>query len=353
MRVVHIIFVIVLAACSGAPRAETLEVGVKPAPPFVIVDEKTGEVSGFSVDLVRELAAALEPPRTVKFRVDPDLLSHLDAVKSGKVDLGISATSVTEERERVLDFSHPFYRGGLGIMVPVRGTRSGLLRIIFSRGVALVVLGVIVYLVVCGMLVWLAERGSPSFDDRWLPGIAQGIWWTIVTMSTVGYGDFVPRKPLGRVLGVVVIFSGIGLFGWAIAFFTSTLAAERLGGAVSGPADLAGRRVVVINGTVGERAVSRMMTQTVRVSGIEEGAALVVDGEADALVHDAPILRYYIRSEGTGRFVLAPQEFEARSYAIVFPPGSRLREEVNVALLKLMEGEESIHGKLHEEWFGK
>ncbi len=353
MRVPCVIFMLVLAACCSVLRAETLEVGVKPAPPFVIVDEKTGEVSGFSVDLVRHLAATLEPPRTVKFRVDPDLLSHLDAVKSGKVDLGISATSVTAKREQVLDFSYPFYRGGLAIMVPARGTGSGLLRIIFSRGVALVALGVMVYLVVCGVLVWLVERGSPSFDDRWLPGIAQGVWWTIVTMSTVGYGDFVPRKPGGRVLGVLVIFSGIGLFGWAIAFFTSTLAAERLGGAVSGPADLTGRRVAVIDGTIGARAVSGMMTQAVRVAGIEEGVALVARGEADALVHDAPILRHYIRSEGTGRFVLAPEEFEPGSYAIVFPPGSRLREEVNVALLKLMEGEESVHSKLREEWFGE
>ncbi|MDY7001787.1 MAG: potassium channel family protein, partial [Thermodesulfobacteriota bacterium] len=36
-------------------------------------------------------------------------------------------------------------------------------------------------------------------------------WWAVVTLTTVGYGDIVPATTLGRVLGLMVMISGIGL----------------------------------------------------------------------------------------------------------------------------------------------
>lgn len=41
--------------------------------------------------------------------------------------------------------------------------------------------------------------------------IVDAAWWTIVTLTTVGYGDYVPSTLYGRLLGVVVMISGIGL----------------------------------------------------------------------------------------------------------------------------------------------
>jgi voltage-gated potassium channel len=37
------------------------------------------------------------------------------------------------------------------------------------------------------------------------------IWWTVVTVASVGYGDLVPKSVPGQLLGIVVIFSGLGL----------------------------------------------------------------------------------------------------------------------------------------------
>ncbi|MBR8644836.1 two pore domain potassium channel family protein, partial [[Brevibacterium] frigoritolerans] len=41
--------------------------------------------------------------------------------------------------------------------------------------------------------------------------LLDGIWWAIVTMSTVGYGDFTPVTNLGKIIGMVLILSGAGL----------------------------------------------------------------------------------------------------------------------------------------------
>ncbi len=40
------------------------------------------------------------------------------------------------------------------------------------------------------------------------------MWWTIETVSTVGYGDVVPQTTAGRILGSLVMFMGVGIFGY-------------------------------------------------------------------------------------------------------------------------------------------
>lgn len=49
------------------------------------------------------------------------------------------------------------------------------------------------------------------------PTIFEGIWWAVVTISTVGYGDFVPSSGAGRFLGMVLILVGAGFFGFYMA----------------------------------------------------------------------------------------------------------------------------------------
>jgi voltage-gated potassium channel len=49
--------------------------------------------------------------------------------------------------------------------------------------------------------------------------IGEGIWWAIVTLATVGYGDVVPTTPWGRVIGSIVIVCGVTF----LAFLTATV----------------------------------------------------------------------------------------------------------------------------------
>ena len=49
------------------------------------------------------------------------------------------------------------------------------------------------------------------FENGDLSQLGNAIWWTIVTITTVGYGDFSPTSIPGRILAVLIMFSGIGL----------------------------------------------------------------------------------------------------------------------------------------------
>lgn len=74
-------------------------------------------------------------------------------------------------------------------------------------------------IVVVNAMAWLAllfERGTNS---REFSTFGDGVWWAIVTVATVGYGDLVPRTFAGRIVGSVTIVSGIVL----ISLFTATI----------------------------------------------------------------------------------------------------------------------------------
>jgi voltage-gated potassium channel len=58
-------------------------------------------------------------------------------------------------------------------------------------------------------------------DHKDFPTFGTGIWWAIVTLGTVGYGDVVPHTAWGRVVGSVVIIVGVTFLSFLIATVTS------------------------------------------------------------------------------------------------------------------------------------
>lgn len=56
------------------------------------------------------------------------------------------------------------------------------------------------------------------------------IWWSLVTVTTVGYGDKYPITTEGRIIGVVLMFVGVGLFGTFTAYVASWFTAGKTAG---------------------------------------------------------------------------------------------------------------------------
>ncbi|MFW5739589.1 MAG: transporter substrate-binding domain-containing protein [Myxococcota bacterium] len=345
------IVALLLIVAGRAGAEEPLDVAVKNTPPFVIVGED-GKVEGFSVDLAEEIGRRLDPPRKIRFQVQPDLDAQLDAVGEGKVDMGIAATTITAQRQQRLDFSQPFFRSGLGILVKPGPVGLGVITRVLSGEIAWVAVGTLLYILLCAHLIWWAERGSDAFNDRWFPGVATGVWWVIVSMSTVGYGDVVPKKAISKVLAVMIIFTGIMLFGVAVASFSSALTVQNLRSDISGPDDLNGRRVAVISNTTGAVAVKSRGARVVGVATVEEAARLVREGEVDAAVHDLPLLQYHVKNHPGEGLSVVDVVFEPANYGMTFPIGTELRKDVNVVLLRLMSEPSGAYAVLRQKWFG-
>src|SRR3954469_20839343 len=58
-------------------------------------------------------------------------------------------------------------------------------------------------------------------DHKDFPTFGTGVWWAIVTLGTVGYGDVVPHTAWGRVVGSAVIVVGVTFISFLIATVTS------------------------------------------------------------------------------------------------------------------------------------
>ena len=73
-------------------------------------------------------------------------------------------------------------------------------------------------------------------------------------------------------------------------------------------------------------------------------------GRLHAVVHDAPILRYYANGEGRGSARVVGGVFKPEKYGIVFAQGSSMVEPVNRALLALREN--GRYDEIYRRWFG-
>lgn len=66
----------------------------------------------------------------------------------------------------------------------------------------------VLVIVVGGFAEYLTEYKQPGANITKLP---DALWWAVITITTVGYGDYTPVSPLGRIIATIVMFSGIGI----------------------------------------------------------------------------------------------------------------------------------------------
>ncbi len=100
----------------------------------------------------------------------------------------------------------------------VFGSRSyrGVVRLANVDSLVVYAIGLVL---VVATLVMSAERGhNPDLDS-----FPDALWWSIGTVTTVGYGDVVPVTQVGRAFAYVLMIGGIGLFSALTANFASIL----------------------------------------------------------------------------------------------------------------------------------
>ncbi|SFM97929.1 transporter substrate-binding domain-containing protein [Marinobacter pelagius] len=104
-----------LTVAAGTASAENLKVVTDPSfVPFEMMDQETGEMIGFDMEIIAEVA------KRAGFEYDlqtMDFNGIIPALQTGNVDIAIAGITITEEREQIVDFSDPYYDSGLRILV--------------------------------------------------------------------------------------------------------------------------------------------------------------------------------------------------------------------------------------------
>jgi ABC-type amino acid transport substrate-binding protein len=345
--------VLVLCLLAGTARAEDrhLVVGTKETPPFAM-KTADGGWTGLSIELWKHVAEDLHATYEIK---EYDLKGLLGAVQSKQVDIAVASLTITAEREAAMDFSHPMFSSGLSIAIRPGGSGGALsaLRGLLTWDLVKLLGGLFVLLTLIGAAVWFFERrkNDAQFARDPVKGIAAGVWWSAVTMTTVGYGDKSPITVGGRILGLAWMFAAIIIISFFTASITSTLTVDRLESAIKGPDDLPRFRVVTLANSTSAGYLDRHHVAYKPVPTILDGMRAVAGNEADAMVYDAPVLQYLAKHELGGAVVVLDNVFERQDYGFAMPDGSALREELNRALLKELGGD-AWHD-LVERYLGK
>lgn len=325
---------------TGATEANVLTVAVHEAPPFAS-KQPDGRWTGLAVTLWRDIAQDLG----LEFQLrEAPLAEMVDGVAQGRFDASVGAMTVTPQREAVIDFTHPYYTTGFGI-VTSRAPPSwlALMGNIFTWPFLQAVLLLSAVLLGVGVLFWWAERGrNPEQFGRGWRGVASGFWFSAVTMTTVGYGDKAPRTAAGKLIAVVWMFAAIIIISTFTGMIASSLTTNRLSGAIRNADDLGHARVGSIGDTAAQEWLDRRGIGFRPYPTLDAGLDAVAAGKIDAFVYDRPLLRYEVNQKYDERLRLIGGSFGRQDYALILPQGAKLREPVNEALLRRIGSQEWV-----------
>jgi len=161
MLLYWLLFALAYLAMTGSSLAATTDsgmndnakliVGTKDSPPFSI-KQSDGTWEGLSIQLWQAIAQDLGLDYEFK---EMTLGELLDGVADNSLTASVAALTVTVEREKRMDFSHPFFTTGLGIAISQKagGGWGDVVNGIFSRGFIQILLSLSVLLLICGLLV--------------------------------------------------------------------------------------------------------------------------------------------------------------------------------------------------------
>lgn len=328
------------AAASGQD-ASVLMVSTRVLRPFVFHEDKA--LTGFSIELWRAIAREMDrKSEFVEVKTLPELL---DSVKFRKVDMAISAISITAQRERQFDFSQPMFDSGLQILISSDRKRSAgwarTLKVYWDNGLFHLLGLMLLLMVIPAPIVWLIERRHHRNlfkSDRKHGEFFNSLWWSSTTLA--GQATDMPYSPIARVLALVWMLIGILFISFFTASVTSALTVNKLEQSIKGPEDLAGKKVASVKGSTAAGFLKDRNIDTQEFDNIDAAYEPLMQGKVDAVVYDAPILLYFASHGGKGKVETAGPVFRPEAYGILFPTGSPLRKPVNAALLRLKESGE-------------
>ena len=352
------LFILLLLITSqqlGFANTDTLIVGIYHNPPFVIAtDEDTYE--GLSIELWENIAESSD--LTFEYRQYSDFIGILKQLEYREIDLTINPMDVNDTRVEKFDMTQPFFITSIGVAIPFmnRSTLSVFIRNIFSLAFLEIILLLILVIFIFGFLLWLVERGHNKFQFRpGFLGLFDGLWWSAVTMTTVGYGDKAPKSNMGKAIAIIWMFTAVIIISSFTAGITSTLTISGLQTDIQTAEDI---RLVEKASVVGATSSELYLTQEkipIHQTFASPIPALrtLAKKENDVLLHDRTVLQYYINRLSLNEKVkLLPITLKEHYQSFMLPKGHDSFDIINVGLMKEIQknGWEELQRKYNVVW---
>ena len=294
---------------------------------------------GVSIDVWKAIARRLGAPYQLK--LFPNVRALLQAVVEKRVDIGVGPISITAERAERLDFTQPYFQAGTGLLVPLSPVSTwARIRPFLSRAFLVGSSTLLVILFLVGNLIWVVERkhNPDHFPPKYLRGVGNGMWFALVTMTTVGYGDRVPITRIGRgISGVWMLVAMITASSLTAGIATALTLSQISGGEISTLRQLERRKVAVVRGTPAVPLARRYRARLSLVDSKQRAIELVARRQVDAAIYDYPVLQHYLAEHPGLPLTVYRTKTKGDNYGFALARGHKLREQLNVTLLQMHE----------------
>jgi polar amino acid transport system substrate-binding protein len=281
------------AFAAGPATKEKLVVGTKVTPPFAMKNDDGGWY-GISVDLWRQITKELE--MEFEWR-ELDLQGLLNGVERRSIDAAVAALTITAEREKTMDFTHPFYRTGLSIAVSTQGS---------SKFLTVATILALSFFAI-GFAMWFRDWIRHRRSNRATREIRTGL----------------------LLVALVVIVSSL------IAHIITFINLNAI--PINGPDDLQHIAVATVPSSTSESYLHDHDIRYRKYPSLVAGLRAVSEREVDAILYDTALLRYLAKTRFKNEIRVLPLTFEVQEYGIALASGSPLRENVNLSLIAIIQ----------------
>ena len=192
-------------------QSDTLTVGIFHNPPFEIKTEDN-DFEGLSIELWENIAQSAN--LTFRYELYSDFIGILKRLEYQDIDLTINPMDVNDSRVNKFDMTQPYFISSIGVAIPYlnRSPLTVFISNIFSLAFLEIILLLIFIIFVFGFFLWLVERRHNKFQFRpGFLGLFDGLWWSAVTMTTVGYGDIAPGTVMGQAIASLIMIMGYSI----------------------------------------------------------------------------------------------------------------------------------------------
>ncbi|MFY9658835.1 MAG: transporter substrate-binding domain-containing protein [Methylocystis sp.] len=316
-----------------------MRIAVYDAAPYASV-ARDGSFTGASVDLWRRVAEDIG--RNYQFTLVPSMEDVLRGIEQGRFDAAIGAITITEDRAARVDFSYPAHHSGVAAALRKDvGTRAAIASFSGAASELGPVFGLMVVLLfVAGMAMWLVERleRDASKAESAVRTLRDGLYWAVVTMTTVGYGDKTPKTTLGFFIATLWMLSSLALVSLISASLVSRLTAEQVGATTKfGQSDLWGKRLAAGAASSGAEYLTHQHMPHRSYASLPEALEALAAGREDIVVNSVGALRFLVATRFAKSLRVAEPLLAPAYMAIALPEHSTLKKPIDRALMRITE----------------
>jgi ABC-type amino acid transport substrate-binding protein len=324
------------ADTSSEKPKRVFKIGLSERPPYTMKND-LGEWQGAAIDLWEEIANNLG----CKFEYVDCIQAHMhDQLKSGEIDV-MPVTAQSGNFIGIEQFTQPYFfsKGGAVIThLSLANSIENIMKHLTESGMFTIILSMFLTMFIISLILLHFEGRSDHghFEGPPVKRFSSALWYTAVTMTSVGYGDTSRLSAIGRMITFIWMLLGI-LF---VALFTgsvvSAITTADLNSNLGRVEDLAHYRVGVFTGTKIERVLIAKGIPVKKFPSLEEGFAALARGQINAFAGDAVSQNYTMNHDYPGQFKLCVMPAVPLVYSLALRQGDPDFDRINNELIKIV-----------------